>query len=278
VRAIRLNLNHKEFTLNPTSCNPATSGGTLRGGGADPANPAAWSSLAVTAAFQTSGCDTLKFRPKLTTKLIGSRKKMRRNGHPKLLAVMTARPGDANIQRASLTLPHSQFLDQAHIQTICTRPKLAADDCPAGSVYGHAEATTPLLDKPLAGPVYLVSAPEHELPDLVADLQGQVEIQLHGVISAKKARMKTVFYPVPDVPVSTFTLRLMGGKKGLLVNSRNLCGHKNFSFLSFRAQNGKKLTKKRLPLRTPVCRVHKGGKKHHKGGKKHGANRDTKRG
>jgi hypothetical protein len=265
LRAIRLNLNRKEFTLNPTSCDPMASGGALRGGGADPTNAAAWSSFAVSAPFQTSGCDGLKFRPQLTTKLIGSRKKMRRNGHPKLLAVMTARAGDANIQRAALTLPHSQFLDQSHIQTICTRPKLAANECPAGSVYGHAEATTSLLDDPLSGPVYLVSAPEHELPDLVADLRGQVDIQLHGVISSKKRRMRTVFYPVPDVPVSTFKLMMMGGKKGLLVNSRNLCGHKNFSSLNFGAQNGKKRKVKRLPLRTPACHARK---QKHKQGKK----------
>jgi hypothetical protein len=273
VRSIRINLDRKEFTINPTSCEPLSSGGSIRGGGSDPTNPSAWSSFAVSAGFQTSGCDALKFRPKLTTRLIGSKKKMRRNGHPKLRAVLTARPGDANIQRAALTLPHSQFLDQAHIRTICTRPKLAANDCPPGAVYGHAEATTPLLDDPLQGPVFLVSS-DHELPDLVADLRGQVEIQLHGIISAKKARTKTVFYPVPDVPVSKFTLTMKGGKRGLLVNSRNLCGHKNFSFLKFKAQNGKTLKKKRLPLSTPVC--HAGGKK--KGASKGKPNHDTKPG
>jgi hypothetical protein len=277
VRAIRINLNRKEFTLNPTSCEKLASGGNIRGGGANPANQASWSSSAVAAAFQTSGCEALKFRPQLTTKLFGSKKKMRRNGHPRLRAVLRARPGDANIERSALTLPHSQFLDQSHIRTICTRPRLATNTCPPGAVYGFAEAKSPLLEDPLKGQVFLVSS-DHELPDLVADLQGQVDIQLHGVISAKKARMKTVFYPVPDVPVTEFVLNLKGGRRGLLVNSRNLCGHKNFSRLSFRAQNGKKLTKKRLPLRTPVCRVHKGGKSHHKGKKKHGSNRDTKRG
>jgi hypothetical protein len=273
VRAIRINLNRKEFTLNPTSCEPLASGGALRGGGSNPTDQSAWSSFNVSAGFQTGGCDALKFRPKLTTKLIGGKKKMRRNGHPKLRAVLTARPGDANIRRAALTLPHSQFLDQAHIRTICTRPKLAANDCPAGAVYGHAEATTPLLDDPLKGPVYLVSS-DNELPDLVADLRGQVNIQLHGVISAKKARLKTFFYPVPDVPVSKFVLTMKGGKRGLLVNSRNLCGHKNSSFLNFKAQNGKKLKVKRLPLRTPACRS--GGKTNKSS---HGKrNHDTKRG
>jgi len=253
VRAIRLDLDRKEFTLNPTSCGPLSSGGALRGGGGNPADPAAWSSFNVSAPFQTSRCDELKFRPQLTTKLLGNRKRMRRNGHPRFRAVLRARPGDANIARAALTLPHAEFLDQGHIGTVCTRVQLAAQDCPAKAIYGQAEAITPLLDKPLKGPVYLVSS-DHLLPDLLADLRGQVDIQLHGVISTKKARTKTVFFPVPDVPVSKFILNMSGGKRGLLVNSRNLCARRAFSFLNFKAQNGKKLKKKKLPLRTPACK------------------------
>ena len=269
VRAIRLDLDRKEFTLNPTSCEPLTSGGALRGGGGNPADAASWSSFNVSSPFKTSRCEELKFRPKLTTKLIGNRKKMRRNGHPKLRATLVARPGDANIARAALTLPHASFLDQSHIKTICTRVQLAANDCPKGAIYGRAEAITPLLDQPLKGPVYLVSS-DNLLPDLLADLRGQVDIQLHGVISTKKARTKTVFFPVPDVPVRKFVLNMSGGKRGLLVNSRNLCGDRAFSFLNFKAQNGKKLKKKKLPLQTPACK----GKSKKKGTPK----RDTKSG
>ncbi|HEY2716466.1 MAG TPA: hypothetical protein VGI73_09645 [Solirubrobacterales bacterium] len=265
VRAISLDLDRKEFTLNPTSCGKLAGGGAVRGGGADPTNAAAWSSFAVSDPFQTSHCEELKFRPKLTTKLIGARKKMRRNGHPKFQAVLQARAGDANIQRAALTLPHAEFLDQGHIGTVCTRVQLAAGQCPPKAVYGRAEATSPLLDDKLAGPVYLVSS-DHTLPDLVADLQGQIDIQLHGVISTKKARTKTVFYPVPDVPVSKFVIKMAGGRHGLLVNSRDLCAGRAFSVLDFKAQNGKHLRKKKLPLRTPSCH----GRRHHKGNAKSG--------
>ncbi|HYC80489.1 MAG TPA: hypothetical protein VEB65_01805, partial [Solirubrobacterales bacterium] len=281
VRAIRLDLDRKEFTLNPTSCEPSASGGVVRGGGGNPADAASWSSFDVSSPFRTSRCDELKFRPKLTTKLLGKRKKMRRNGHPRLRATLVARPGDANIARAALTLPHAAFLDQSHIKTICTRVQLAARKCPKGAVYGHAEAITPLLDEPLKGPVYLVSS-DNLLPDLLADLRGQVDIQLHGVISTKKARTRTVFYPVPDVPVRKFVLNMRGGKRGLLVNSRNLCERRAFSFLNFKSQNGKKLKKKKLPLRTPACKSKKkgskGAKKGGKGSGKGKPNRNTKSG
>jgi hypothetical protein len=261
LRSVDVNIDRKNFTLNPTSCGPLTTAGALNGGGADPANPAAFSAFPVSTPFQTTNCDGLRFRPKLFTRLYGGKKTTKRAQHPKFRAVLVARSGDANIARAAVTLPHSQFLDQSHIRTICTRVQLAANACPKAAIYGYARAQTPLLDDELAGPVYLVSS-SHALPDLLADLRGQVNVQLHGVISSVKTRIKTVFYPVPDVPVSKFVLTMKGGKRGLLVNSRDLCARPSVSFMNFKAQNGKKLRKKRLPLRVPACRGH-GGKRNH---------------
>jgi hypothetical protein len=260
VRSIDLKMDRPNFTLNPTSCDPLATTGALNGGGADPANPTAFTAFGITAPFQTSDCGALKFRPKLFTKLIGKRKKMRRNGHPAFQATLVAREGDANIKRAALTLPRSQFLDQSHIGTVCTRVQLAAAACPARSIYGFAWAESPLLDEKVAGPVYLVSS-DNELPDLLADLKGQVSVRLRGVIDSKKRRMRTTFASVPDVPVSKFVLRMKGGKKGLLVNSRDLCKGRNVSSLNFKAQNGKRRKVKKLPLQTPSCKGAKAGKR-----------------
>ncbi|HTR75530.1 MAG TPA: hypothetical protein VMH33_09800 [Solirubrobacterales bacterium] len=253
IRSVSLDLSRKEFTLNPTSCGRLATNAILDGGGGNPAVRSAWSSFATSVPFQTSNCEALKFRPKLTTRLFGGGKQTRRAGHPKIRATLVARPGDANLARATLTLPRSELLDQSHIKTICTRVQLAAHECPQKSIYGYARAESPLLEKELAGPVYLVSS-NHVLPDLLADLQGQVEIQLHGVVkSVKGGRIRTTFSPIPDVPVSKFVLTMQGGAKGLLQNSRNLCTHKYFSKLKFLAQNGKKLVKKKLPLGVAGC-------------------------
>jgi hypothetical protein len=260
LRSVDVEISRNRFTLNPTSCGPLASAGVLNGGGADPADPAAFSAFPVSTPFQTSGCDALGFKPKLYTRLYGGRQKMKRSQFPKFRAVLVARGGDANVGRAAVTLPHSLILEQGHIRTVCTRVQLAADACPRGSIYGYARATTPLLDDDLSGPVYLVSS-NHELPDLLADLHGQVDVRLRGVISAARARIKNVFYPLPDVPVSKFVLTMKGGKRGLLVNSRDLCAQPSFSFMNFKAQNGKWLKKKKLPLRTPACRGH--GARHH---------------
>jgi hypothetical protein len=259
VRSVDVNLDRKGFTLNPTSCGPLASGGALRGGGANPADPAAFSAFPVAIAFQPSDCGALKFRPKLTTRLFGGTKSTKRAQEPKFRAVLTARGGDANIGRAALTLSHALILEQAHIRTICNNAQLAAGACPQRSIYGYAMAESPLLDEKLAGPVYLVPTTSGSgLPDLLADLRGQVNIRLRGVIGASKARLKTVFPMVPDVPVSKFVLTMKGGKRGLLTNTRDLCKRPVYSFLNFKAQNGKKLKKKKLPLRVPAC---KGAKK-----------------
>jgi hypothetical protein len=256
VRSVDVNLDRKGFTLNPTSCDALAGGGALRGGGANPSTPAAFSAFAVAIGFQTRDCGALKFRPKLYTRLFGGRKSTKRNSYPKFRATLVAREGDANIRRAAVTLSHALILEQGHIRTICTRPQLAAGNCPKASVYGNARAKSPLLDDELVGPVYLVpGSTDSGLPDLLADLRGQVNIRLRGVISASKARLKTVFPMVPDVPVSKFVLTMKGGKRGLLVNTRDLCKKRVVSFLNFEGQNGKKLKKKKLKLRVPGCKA-----------------------
>jgi len=222
LRAINVNVNRKKFMLNPTGCAKQATAGFLSGGGGDPTNPAAWSSYSVSAPYRATKCKKLGFKPKLSTRLLAKGNTTRAK-HPKLRAILTTRKGDANVLRSALALPHALFLDQGNIRTICTKPQLAAKKCPKAAIYGHAEATSPLLKKKLKGPVYLTSS-KHELPDLVADLRGQVRIQLYGVISSKHGGIKTVFNNTPDVPVNKFILRMKGGKKkGLLQNSQNLC-------------------------------------------------------
>ncbi len=259
LRSVFVNVNRKEFTLNGTNCSKFATAGVLRGGGADPTNPAAFSSFAVSDAFQASKCKRLRFRPKLHLRLFG---KTKRAQQPRLRATLKARPGDANIGRASVALPNALFLDQSSLATVCTRVQFAADECPKRSIYGRARAFTPLLGKPLEGPVYLRSS-NNPLPDLVAHLEGQVEIDLVGRIDSFRGGIRTTFGRVPDVPVSKFTMVLPGGKKGLLVASRDLCRRPVKALVRFKAQNGKKLNK-RQQLRTP-CKGKRAGKAKRRG-------------
>jgi hypothetical protein len=211
VRQIYLKMGRPDFTLNPTSCDPFAVNGAL--------TSTLGQSTPLSSPFQVGGCSALAYKPKLALRLKGATK---RTGHPALTAVASFRPGDANTKRVQVTLPKSEFLDQAHIGTVCTRVQFAADQCPAASVYGKARATTPLLDQPLEGPVYLRSS-SHELPDLVIALQGQVDVVLAGRVDSVGGGIRTTFEATPDAPVTQFTLQMRGGRKGLLVNSANLC-------------------------------------------------------
>jgi hypothetical protein len=261
IRSIFLNINRKDFTLNGTNCRKGATAGVINGGGGDPTNPAAYSAFKVSDDFQATGCDKLKFRPKLKLRLFGA---TRRAKNPKLRAVLMARPGDANIARASVGLPHALFLDQSSLSKICTRVQFAAHECPKKSIYGRARAFTPLLGQPLEGPVYLRSS-DNPLPDLVAHLEGQVDIDLVGKIDSFRGGIRTTFGRVPDVPVEKFVMTLPGGKHGLLVNSTNLCAKPVRAVIRFKAQNGKKISPKprKSKLRTP-CKK----KKHTHGGHK----------
>jgi hypothetical protein len=259
IRQISIELTRNQFSLNPTSCDPMTVTGAMGtfSGAVAP----------LSAPFQVGGCDALGFKPKLALKLKGATK---RTGHPALTATLTFPQGgaSANIKTTQVTLPRSEFLDQAHIGTVCTRVQFAQGQCPAASVYGKASATTPLLDNPLEGPVYLRSS-NHELPDLVIALNGQVDVVLDGRVDSINGGIRTTFEAVPDAPVSKFTLQMQGGKKGLLINSANLCKLKpkaNKATVLMDGQNGKVYDAS--PVVGNGCKKAKKHKGHRKGGKR----------
>ena len=257
LRSITARIDRPNFTLNPTNCEPMAVNATVKssdGASASPSN-----------AFQVGSCKDLGFKPALKLSLKGDTK---RSGHPALKAVLNYPKGNyANIAKAVVSLPHSEFLAQNHIKTICTRVQFSAgagngSECPKGSIYGYATATTPLLDAPLSGPLYLRSS-THPLPDLVAALHGQIDVDLVGRIDSKNGGIRTTFDAVPDAPVSKFVLTMQGGKKGLLENSKNLCASVNKADVSFTGQNGKVADSS--PVLSNSCKKakkRKGGKGH----------------
>lgn len=253
IRTIDVAINRSNFTVNSTTCRePFAIAAGIFGGGANPLDPASWSQASPASRFRASECRALKFQPKFFARIFGGENQTRRTANPKFRAILDARNGDANVRRAAFVLPRATILDQSHIRTICTRVQLAADQCPKEAIYGNARATSPLLKGNLRGPVYLTSS-NNELPDLLVDLRGQVDVQLRGVISSKNARLKTVFRKVPDVAVNKFILTMKGGNRGLLVNSQNLCDRPRRGFLNLGAQNSRR-HKENLRLNIPACR------------------------
>jgi hypothetical protein len=255
-RDIRAYIDRPDFIFNPTNCERMSASANV--------TTAAGQSAEVSSPFQAADCASLGFKPKLSLALLGGTK---RTATPRLKAVLTARKGDANIGRAQVTLPRSAFLEQAHIRTVCTRVQFRAGagngaECPKASIYGKARAFTPLLDEPLAGPVFLRSS-DNELPDLVAALHSsRADFNLVGRIDSLNGRIRNTFDAPPDVPVTKFVLEMQGGKKGLIVNSTNICKGKHRAIANFKGQNG------RRHQFNPVVKAQCGGKKGAKGKRK----------
>ena len=251
-RTVFLNIDRADFMRNPTNCSPraVTSSITSTGGSvATPSSP-----------FQVTNCDALGFKPALKLSLKGSTK---RAGHPALRAILTYPKGgaSANIARAQVNLPHSEFIDQGNLNKTCTKPVLLAGKCPATSIYGRVKAWTPLLERPLEGPVYLVGGYGYKLPALVAELNGQIRVLLKGKIDTGPNKgIRNTFEAVPDAPVERFELNLKGGRKySLLENSEDLCARTQKAQARFTGQNGK--VESFSPTISNDCGKRGGGKK-----------------
>jgi hypothetical protein len=222
------------FTINPTSCQPKSIEAAVtstQGAVAHPSSP-----------FTATNCGNLGFKPNLGLRLFGG---THRGAHPRLRTTLKMPAGGANIGAFSVALPHAEFLDQAHIKTVCTRVQFRVHQCPPGSVYGQVKATTPILDEPLEGPLYLRSS-DHPLPDMVAVLKGPpslpVEVNAVGRIDSVNGGIRATFESVPDAPVARIVASFPGGKKGLMVNSTDLCEGTHRVTATFAAQNGKQKT------------------------------------
>ncbi|HVX31868.1 MAG TPA: hypothetical protein VHA80_01910 [Solirubrobacterales bacterium] len=234
LRELSVSIDRPGFTRNPTSCDPTAVGG-------EAISPTG-ATARLSSRFQVARCGSLAFKPRLRLALRGA---TGRSGHPSLRATLTfPRKGRfANVQRAQVGLPHSLFLDQGDIGTVCDQAHLASASCPKASIYGRAKAWTPLLDKPLEGPVYLGVGYGHKLPDLVADLDGQIRILLNARIDTTRQKgLRSTFEAVPDAPVTKFTLALKGGRRfGLIENSEDLCRRAQKASVAFTAHSGKRL-------------------------------------
>lgn len=250
VRSVSVRLDRPDFIRNPTSCDPMSVDGTALSftGRAAPFSNR----------FQVGECGRLKFAPKLSLRLRGG---TRRGAHPSLRAVLTSPRGDyANLARLSVALPHSEFLDTTHIRTICTRVQFAASNCPKASIYGHVKATSPLVDYPVEGPVYLRSS-SNPLPDVVMTFRGPphqpLELDVVARIDSVHGGTRATVANVPDLPLARAVLTMQGGKKGLFQNSRNVCASTNRATVKMDGQNGK-VSDSRQPLQAKCAK--RGGK------------------
>lgn len=242
VRDVRVFVDRPDFTFNASGCEAERSLASIFASASELFSGAGEVSSSQSSPYQAAGCPGLGFEPQLSLRFKGG---MRRNGHPAVKALVSypypSGPGHSNLAAVTAKLPKSEFIDQGHINNPCTRVQFNAGACPPGSVLGTAKAWTPILDSPLEGPVYFRSnGGERALPDIVADVRGEgFRVIQVGFVDSVKGRIRTRFLSLPDLPVEKLSLNLFGGKRGLLVNSANLCSKTRRVSLLLSAHNEK---------------------------------------
>jgi hypothetical protein len=198
--------------------------------------------FACAAPFLLAGCGSSSetretatpFSPRATLTAIGG---TARTEKPEVLLRVEARPGDAAIRSASVTLPASFLVDQTALGNLCSERELEADDCAGRKRMGVARVLSPLYDEALAGPVYAVSG-SGGLPRLAFVLGGPAEVLLRGRIAVQGSRLRASVEDVPETPIRSFELRIDGGPPGYLIVSRDLCRSEAMADVAFTGQGG----------------------------------------
>jgi hypothetical protein len=231
LRSLAVTVNRPGFMLNPTSCAALATESSLTstiGGLANVASP-----------LQTEGCNLLPFKPSFSAST--GAKTSKANG-ASLEVKMSQGPGQANIRSVQTSLPIALPSRLTTLQKACLEATFAGNplSCPEASNVGTATAVTPVLPNPMSGPAYLVSHGGAAFPDLDLVLEGNngIRIILVGNTDIKKGITTTTFAATPDVPVSSFVLKLPTGPHSALAAFGNLCTKKLVMPTTIVGQNG----------------------------------------
>jgi hypothetical protein len=232
LRSLSVNVNRPNFTINPTNCGALTTDTTLTStfGAIQP----------VSSPFQASGCDALAFAPKLTAST--NAKTSKADGA--ILVVKVAYPAgaQANIKSVYVALPKQLPSRISTLNKACPAATFEVNPaaCPPLSRVGTATVATPVLPGKLTGPAMFVSHGGAAFPDLDLVLSGDgVTVILVGNTNISKGVTSSSYASVPDVPVSSFEVRLPRGGDSVLGAVGSLCKKSLLMPTTITAQNGK---------------------------------------
>jgi hypothetical protein len=242
LREIDAVIEHPEFMVNPTNCNPQAFSGTAYGT-APPGQDEPSSEAHISSHFQVGACRALKFEPKFSVSTSGKTSKA--DGASltaKVFYPNIPQGTDADIAAVKVDLPRALPSRLKTLQKACIARVFEANPaaCPTPSFIGHAVVHTPLLPVPLEGPAIFVSHGGEAFPSLELVLQGDnVTIELVGATYISPAGItSSTFKTVPDDPFSTFELVLPEGPYSALTANGDLCSSRLAMPTAFRAQNG----------------------------------------
>jgi hypothetical protein len=240
LRTINAVIDKPGFMFNPTGCEPSSFSGT--------ATSTEGASVPIGSHFQMGSCRSLTFKPDF--KVSTSGKTSRKDGASLDAKILypTGELGDnqassqSNIKSVKVDLPKQLPSRLTTLQKACTAAIFEANpaNCPTDSKVGTATAITPVLPVTLTGPAYFVSYGGAKFPELVVVLQGYgVTVNLHGETFISKAGItSSTFRQIPDVPITSFELKLPQGPFSALAANGNLCASKLLMPTAFTGQNG----------------------------------------
>jgi hypothetical protein len=232
LKTIGVAVTRPNFLFNPTNCSTLATDTTLT------STLGALQSLS--SPFQIANCAALPFKPKLTAST--NAKTSRPRGASLTVKVSYPKGVQANIKSVFVKLPKRlpsrlSTLNQACLAGVFEASPLA---CPSGSRVGSVTVKTPVLPGKLTGPAIFVSHGGGAFPDLDFVLEGDgVRVILVGATNISKGITTSDFASIPDVPVSSFEVKLPTGKYSALAAFGNLCKQKLFMPTTITAQNGK---------------------------------------
>jgi hypothetical protein len=214
-QAIELTIDRPGLVRNPTSCRPTAVDATIEAGSGALAT--------ATSPLPLSGCHRLGFRPRFQIAFEGGGS-LHRHDKPGLRISAHLRSGDTSLRGMKMTLPQALGFNIGGLKAICSRPDAAQGLCSAGARVGTAVARTSLLSKPLKGAIYVVQPNGTGLPDLGISLAAMgVKVEISGRTENQDGHFVTKLVGLPDMPFSTFTMRMNGGSNGVFSLAKNLC-------------------------------------------------------
>lgn len=234
VQTVNVTLDRPQFIFNPTNCSAQQVTATI----ASPQGATAQ----VSSPFAAGGCKNLPFNPgfAVSTRVPSAKKR-----GTTLDVKVSSTPGQANIHSVAVSLPKQLPARLTTIQKACRDSTFNANPaaCPAASLVGIVKGVSPVLPVTLAGPAYLVSHGGAAFPDLDIILQGEgVRVDLTGSINISRSGItSSAFASIPDVPITSFELRLPEGPFSALTTAGDLCAKPLTMPTTIVGQNGRRL-------------------------------------
>jgi hypothetical protein len=234
-------LERRPFLKNPTSCTgPVDTGLATRSW----QTPEAWESWTAMTPAGGYGCDLLPFEP--TSNVTVDRSEA---SEPAGLTFDMQVPQNfddpealatAHVKKIEVALPEGVRINPALADGLagCTSAQInikstAVETCPAGSKIGSVEASTPLLDEPIGGNVYLAQPFDNPFNSLIAvyvvavNNERGIRLKIPGVVrlDPQTGQITATFDDNPQLPYDHLTVKLKGGDRAPLLLPQTCGSH-----------------------------------------------------